>query len=44
MKVKDNCHVYEGEDAFLRVPTSFSKSVCYELLSFVCVNKELGTE
>ena len=36
MKVEDNCCVYKGEDAFLRLPTSFGKSVCYEVLSFVC--------
>ena len=31
----------KSEDAFLRLPTSFSKSVRYEVLSFACltVNK-----
>ena len=37
MKVKDNCRVYEGEDASLWLPTSFSKSERYEELSFVCM-------
>ena len=43
-KVKDNCPVYEGEDAFLRVPTSFGKPLRYEVLSFACltVNKRVG--
>ena len=27
MNVEDNCRVYEGKDAFLRLPTSFGKSV-----------------
>ena len=33
--------VYEAKDAFLRLPTSFGKSVRYEVLSFTCltVNK-----
>ena len=41
MKAEDNCHVYEGEDAFLWLPTSFGKSVHYKALSFACltVNK-----
>ena len=37
MKVEDKRCVYEGEDAFLRLPTSFSKSVCYKMLSLVCL-------
>ena len=41
MNVEDNRHVYEAKDAFLRLPTSFGKSVRYEVLSFACftVNK-----
>ena len=41
MSVEDNRHVYEAKDAFLQLPTCFSKSVHYEVLSFVCltVNK-----
>ena len=41
MNVEDNRHVYEDKDAFLRLPTSFGKSVHYEVLSFACltVNK-----
>ena len=34
MKVEDNRRVYEGEDAFLRLPTRFGKSVRYKVLSF----------
>ena len=37
MNVEDNCGVYEGKDAFLRLPTSFDKSVCYKVLSFACL-------
>ena len=39
--IEDNHRVYEGKDAFLWLPTSFSKSVRYEVLSFACltVNK-----
>ena len=33
MNVEDNGHVYEGKDAFLRLPTSFGESVRYEVLS-----------
>ena len=36
MNVEDNRRVYEGKDAFLWLPTSFRKSVCYEVLSFAC--------
>ena len=46
MNVEDNHRVYEGEDAFLRLPTSFGKSVRYEVLSlFTCltVQSELCT-
>lgn len=34
-------HVYKGKYAFLWLPTSFGKSVCYKVLSFAClaVNK-----
>ena len=41
MNVEDNRHVYKGEDGFLQLPTSFGKSVRYEVLSFACltVNK-----
>ena len=41
LNVEDNRHVYEAKDAFLWLPTSFSKSVRYEVLSFACltVNK-----
>ena len=39
MNVEDDCRVYEeGKDAFLQLPTSFSKSVCYEVLSFACLS------
>ena len=45
--MEDNCRVYEGEDAFfLRITTSFVKSVRYEVLSFACLTvtkNELGT-
>ena len=37
MKVEDKRRAYKGEDAFLWLPTSFGKSVCYEVLSFVCL-------
>ena len=36
-KMQDNCHVDEGDDAFLQLLTSFDKSVCYELQSFACL-------
>ena len=36
-KVKDNRRVYEGEDAFLGLTTSFGKSVRYEVLSLACL-------
>ena len=42
MKAEDNRCVYEGEDAFMRLPTSFNKSVHYKVMSFaICltVNK-----
>ena len=41
MNVEDNRRVYEAKDAFLRLPTSFGKSIRYEVLSFECltVNK-----
>ena len=41
MNVEDNRHVYEAKDAFLQLPTSVGKSVCYKVLSFACltVNK-----
>ena len=35
-EVEDNCHVYEGKNTFLWLPTSFGKSVRYEVLSFAC--------
>ena len=28
-------YIYEGKDAFLWLPTSFGKSICYEVLPFV---------
>ena len=39
--LEGNRRVYEGKDALLWLPTSFCKSVCYEVLSFACltVNK-----
>ena len=33
MKVEDNQRVYEGEDAFLRLPNSLGKSVHFKVLS-----------
>ena len=41
INVEDNRGVYEAKDGFLRLPTSFGKSVRYEVLSFACltVNK-----
>ena len=36
--VEDNRRVYEAKDAFLRLLTSFGKSVRYEVLSFACLN------
>ena len=36
MNVEDNRRVYEAKDAFLWLPTSFGKSVRYEVLSFAC--------
>ena len=38
MNVEDDRRVYEAKDAFLQLPTSFSKSVCYEVLSFACLS------
>ena len=35
MKIEDNGHAYKGEDGFLRLSTSFGKSLHYEVLSFV---------
>ena len=32
MNVEDNRRVYEARDAYLRLPTSFGKSVRYEVL------------
>ena len=45
MNVEDR-RVYEGKDVFLRLPTSFCKSVRYEVLSFACltVNKASWVE
>ena len=37
MSVEDNRRVYEAKDAFLRLPTSFGKSVRYEVPSFACL-------
>ena len=37
MNVEDNRRVYEGKDAFMRLPTSFRKSVRYEVLPFACL-------
>ena len=37
MNVEDNHRVYEAKDAFLRLPTSFVKSVRYEVPSFACL-------
>ena len=41
MNIEDNCRVYKAKDAFLCLPTSFGKSVRYEVLSFayLTVNK-----
>ena len=41
MTVEDNQCVYKGKDSFLQLPTSFGKSVRYEVLLFACltVNK-----
>ena len=41
MDVENNRRVYEAKDAFLQLPTSFGKSVRYEVPSFACltVNK-----
>ena len=44
MNVEDNRRVYEGKDAFFRLPTSFGKSVCYEVICVLdCKQSELGT-
>ena len=42
MKIEEN---HQGEGAFLRLSTSFGKSVCYEVLSFTCltINKASWT-
>ena len=45
MKVEDTCCVYEGEDAFLRLPTSFgghkkAMRCCHCVLD--CKQSELG--
>ena len=40
MKVEDNWRIYKGEDAILQLPTSFSRSVHYEVLSFAYFNGE----
>ena len=37
MSVEDNRRVYEAKDAFLRLLTSFGKSVRYEVPSFACL-------
>ena len=37
MNEEDNRRVYEAKDGFLRLPTSFGKSVLYEMLSFACL-------
>ena len=37
MNEENNRRVYRAKDAFLRLPTSFGKSVRYEALSFACV-------
>ena len=41
MNLEDNRRLYGAKDAFLRLPTSFGKSIRYEVLSFACltVNK-----
>ena len=43
MNVEDNCRLYEGKDAFLRLPTSFGMSVRYEVLLFVCLTVNKAT-
>ena len=46
MNVEDNRHVYEGKDAFLRLPTSFSKSVRYKMPLFagLTINNAIGVQ
>ena len=46
MNVEDNRHVYKGKDAFLWLPTSFSKSVRYKVPSFACltINNAIGVQ
>lgn len=34
-QVQAICHLYEGIDVFLWLPTAFGKSVCYEVLPFL---------
>ena len=44
-KVEAIWRIYKGEDVFLQLPTSFGKSVHYEVLSFTCLTvkkNELG--
>ena len=33
------CHIYEGRDVFLWLPTTFGKSICHEVLPFLLVCK-----
>ena len=37
MNVEENRRVYKAKDAFLRLLTSFGKSVRYKVLSFACL-------
>ena len=36
MKLEAVRRIYKGKDALVCLPTSFGKSVCYEVLSFAC--------
>ena len=46
MNIEDNLRVYKAKDAFLRLLTSFGKSVRYEVLSICMLDRkqrDLGT-
>ena len=45
-KVEATCHIYEGKDAFLRLPTSFGKSILDNdavICTLDCKQSDLGT-
>ena len=44
MKVEAVCRIYKGKDVLVCLPTSFGKSVRYEVLSFACMTVNKASE